>query len=332
MKKKYIGILLFFALLISSCSKDSSVTEFKPPVFQGIAYIQGSGDHIVALNLNDGDVGRIIHGKKSVTFNLSQDRTRLYIFSKDGYVKSITLATGQQSEWKRITESICDSAAGTDGNIWLIDRSMSLMVSYNPLNGEILKKISVDKGVCSITFSPDGETVYLVNNDSNSVSLLSAKNDYKLMDRIQNAGNSIHRAKLAPYGPDLWVAEGNEFKDGKPYGVGYAKTEAIPGGINVLNLTTKKVEDFILVGGNSMDLQFSTDGKYAFVVSSQLPEYDEATLSVIDVSTRRVIKHYSLCKRCHVWKGIELPNNKAFVFKVQIDPSGNKFGAAVKPE
>jgi len=98
--------------------------------------------------------------------------------------------------------------------------------------------------------------------------------------------------------------------EGKPVGVGYAKAGASPGGISIVDLTTGKVKDFIVTGGNPHDVTFTPDGKYAIAGVRQLPEQDDAALVVINTETKRVVKMYSACKSCHAVEDVEIPEDK----------------------
>lgn len=50
-----------------------------------------------------------------------------------------------------------------------------------------------------------------------------------------------------------------------------------------------------------------------------MPEYDQATLSVLDTRTVRVMRTYPLCKSCHIPEGVQLPEQKGFVSSLEVD-------------
>ncbi len=314
-----ICFFLFLLSLLPSCSSNEPLQQFRPSEFKGIAYIQVSrGSHISVLNLKTGEIGRILTGNKSQSISLSGDKKAIYAFSYNGSVRRIELLTGKSSEWKKIAGGVCNTTPGKTDAILITDPKGLRLLKYEPGTGNVKSLTSIRKGVCGIHEGKDGSRIYLTNRRLSTVSIINTP-DFKIIEEIKGAGNSIHNTMVSPSGDTLWVAEGNEFRNGKPYGVGFSKLEAMQGGINIINLQTKALEDFIIVGGNVMDLSFSSDGKYAYVISSQMPEYDEAMLTVVNVAARRVVKNYSLCKSCHIWKGVKLPGGKAFVSALQVD-------------
>lgn len=317
MGKNLLYLLMTIFLLVSCKQKQQTVKEYKPPEFKGIAFVQvRDGNHISVLNLENGDIGRIILNKKISALSLVSDINTLYVFSKDGFFKTLDLSSAKKGEWKRVASSLCD-ADTTDGRtIYLTSSREKALMLYSTEKKRIIKKIPISSGECNISVVDSKGEILLVNNKNSSVTILD-KETLSLKDRILHVGNSIHHARLSPDKKELWVAEGNEYKDGRPYGVGFAKAEAMPGGLNIVDIATRALKDFIMVGGNVEDINFSSDGKYVFVLSSQMPEYDDATLSVVDIQKGRVIKQYALCKVCHFRSGITL--DKAFVSSFQVN-------------
>lgn len=308
-----------------SCSRQAEEPQgFRPPTFSGVAFVQVSeGDHISVLNLANGELARIKTNINGKSLLLKKPENKLFIFSNDGKVKTVDISTGDQSPPRRITSASCGASILSSGEILVTDTSKGVVLRYIPSDGEISRLMPIQKGECyiSTTRREDGTHIVLSNEKAQSLRIIRLE-DLTIIKKLEGVGNSIHQAVYDPSGSGIWVSEGNEFKNGKPYGVGFAKTEAAPGGVNIINPTSGAMEDHIIVGGNLIQIIFSEDGRYAYTISSQMPEYDEATLTVIDVNSRRVIKNYALCKSCHIWKGVELPEGKAFVSSFAIDEGG----------
>jgi DNA-binding beta-propeller fold protein YncE len=329
LKRLFYVIAIVISLSLVSCEKEKG-DVYREPTFKGIVYIQGHNDHVVAINLENSNVGWIPLGKKAEAISLSEDGKVLYVLSMDGFIRMIDLVSGERSGWVSASKNICASAFGPEGNLWFLDRNESKLYVYDVKRAMVIKDRPVIEGTCGITFGQKGRKVFLTNSLSADVMVLDV-DTLKMIETIENAGNSIHGAEVYLTGKELWIAEGNEYKDGRPYGVGYAKTtEAMPGGVNVVDLDRKKMVDFIFVGGNVMDLKFSSDGRFAFLSVSQMPDYDEATLAVVDVSKRRVIKKYRICDACHNWKNVEINDGKALVGEIEIDLGARSFGKAIK--
>ncbi len=317
MGKNLLYLLMIIFLLVSCKQKQQTVKEYKPPEFKGIAFVQvKDGNHISVLNLENGDIGRIVLNKKISAISLVPEMNKLYVFSKDGFLKILDLSSAKRGEWKRVASSLCD-ADTTDGRtIYLINPEEKALLLYSTEKNRIIKKTSISSDGCSISVVESEKEILLINNRNSSIAILD-KETLSIKNRIPHAGNSIHHAKFSPDKKELWVAEGNEYKDGRPYGVGFAKAEAMPGGLNIVDVATGALKDFIMIGGNVADVNFSSDGRYVFALSSQMPEYDDATLSIVNLKKERVIKQYALCKVCHFRSGITL--DKAFVSSFQVN-------------
>ncbi|GBD98579.1 hypothetical protein BMS3Abin07_00599 [bacterium BMS3Abin07] len=314
-----MNLLAIVFLFLLSCSTGGDQPEYQPPSFKGIVYVQPvKADHVAVLNLANGETGRIGAGKSLGSISLSKSGNALDLFSVSGSVRRIDFVKHSRSKWRKVFRKPCSTATAGTGEILVTDSRRRRLYSYLPGNIKAHKEMKIARGTCGVSVSRDGKEIYLVNRLTSSIRIIR-KDGFELLTDIRSAGNSIHKALIAPSGTELWVAEGNEFRKGKPYGVGFAKVDARPGGINIVSIRSGKVEDFIIVGGNVVDLAFSGDGRYAFALSSQMPEYDEASLTVINVKKRRVIKNYALCKTCHVWKGVDIPGAKAFVSSMQVD-------------
>jgi len=308
------------AITVSCTPEQGDQLKYEPQIKrEGLAYVLvKGGNHIVVLNLDNGDIGIIDPGKDAAAMALVREKQVLTVFSADGRGRDIYLKKRAKSEWMQLTKGVCGAASGAMDKIWLTDASSRKLLLYLHEKKQINDVLSLEHNSCGIFVDPKGPGLYLVDPKRSSITVVdtSKKN---IVDTIDNAGNSIHNGAVGPGGSELWVAEGNELKDGKPYGVGYAKLTAVPGGINIIDLKTKTLKDFVFIGGNVMDVELSPDDRYAYVISSQMPEYDDATLSVVDTGTIRLRRSYQLCKSCHIPKGVQLPDQKAFVSVLEVD-------------
>jgi hypothetical protein len=317
--------LIFIATAITlSCTSDTSdqaeQAKYTPYIERnGLAFILvKGGHHIVVLNLDTGEIGTINPGNNAAAMILMRGKGVLTVFSADGQARDIDFMKGTKSEWMHVTNGVCGAASGPSGEIWLTDPLSRKLLLYNQEEKQAKDVLSLERNLCGIFADSKGSRLYLVNPKRSSITVVDAS-EMRIVDEIDKAGNSIHNGILGPGGAELWIAEGNEFKDGKPYGVGYKRRSAFPGGINIFDIKTNKAKDFIFIGGNVMDLKLSPDGRFAYVISSQMPAYDQATLSVVDTRTVRVMRLYTLCKSCHIPEGVQLPEQKAFVSDLAVD-------------
>ncbi len=325
MRQVLIILSVVCLLILSSCSSPEEPSGYRPPSFNGLAYVQArGGGHVAVLDMATGEIARIRTGIKESTLLLSRKTDELLIFGKFEGLKRINLRDGSQSDTRRLTREICSATMLASGEVLLTDPVKRSLIRFLPQDGELSPLTVLKPGECGLATmkKPDGTWIAITNSKDSSIRILRLE-DLTVVRKIGNAGNSIHGAAFPPSEKTIWVAEGNEYRNGMPYGVGFAKTDAVPGGINIVDTTTGKIVDNIIVGGNVVQISFSSDGKYAYVISSQMPEYDEATLTIIDFPKRRVIKNYALCKSCHIWKGVELKNGKAFVSSFVVDEKGS---------
>lgn len=326
MKKLFVlSLIAVAALSLSVMAGTSSAVDLK-----GIAYVQTHGGHVAVVDLETGDLKRIVHGKPSDALTLSADKKTLYVFSLDGNAKEIDLTTGKQTEWVKLGQKHCGSNIAPDGSIWVSDMKDGKVYVYDPKTKKLADSFeSGGKSICGITFSKDGKTAYVSDMPGGFISIIDV-NTKKVTGKIEGVGNFIHRARISPDGTEIWQSEGNELKGGQPYGVGYAEA-GTPGGVTIVDVKTGKVKDFILTGGNVHDVDFSDDGKYAIAGSRQIPERDDSALIVIDTKTKRVVKMYSACKKCHAAVGVTIPEDKdggrPFLCGVEV-AWGDKFPAA----
>jgi len=323
------GAVAAFAGEAMSSGKGASY-DFGPKL-SGLAYIQGHGGHVAVVNLATGDVKRIVHGKPSDAVTISKDGKMMYVFSLDGYAKEVNLVTGKQSEWTKLGYKHCGSNIAPDGTIWVSDMKDGKVYIYDPRKHKLADIIPVSKSICGITFSKDGKKAYVSDMPGGFVSIIDVKKK-KVIGKIEGVGNFIHRARLHPNGRELWQSEGNELKAGKPYGVGYAEAGGAPGGIAIVDVKSGKVKDFIITGGNPHDVDFTPDGRYALAAVRQVPERDDSAIVVIDTKTKRIVKVYSACKKCHGAIGLEIPEDKdggrAFLCAIDVNWKARDFSAA----
>lgn len=260
-------ISITIAFLVSCTSDTSEQTDqakYTPYIERkGLAYILvKGGQHIVVLNLDTGEIGKINHGSNAAAMSLNKEKQVLTVFRTDGKGRGIDLTKRTKSEWVQITNGVCGAASAPVGDIWLTDPSSRKLLLYSPVRKQSRDVLSLERGLCGLFADAKGSRLYLVDPERSLITVVDSR-EKRIIEEIGEAGNSIHNGILGPGGSELWIAEENEFKDGKPYGVGYKRRSAFPGGINIIDMKTNKVKDFIFIGGNVMDLELSPDGRYS---------------------------------------------------------------------
>lgn len=302
MRKKLFTILAVSFAMIGMVFAGSSVAVAGQ--FEGTAYVQTHGGHVAVIDLDSGELTRIWHGKPSDALNLSPDNKTLYMFSLDGYSAEVNLKTGEVSEWKQLGKKHCGSENAPDGTVWVSDMKDGKIYIYDPKKKKLADTIDVSKSICGIDFSKDGKLAYVSDMPGGFVSIVDVKKK-KVISKISGVGEFIHRARVNPAGTELWQSNGRELKDGEGF---FSQDEPDTyGNVTVIDLKTNKVKKVIPIGGNPHDVDFSKDGKYAFVASRQIPVREDSSLVVVDTETGSIVRTYALCKPCHDKMQVTIP-------------------------
>lgn len=321
-----IRTLLCFvvAAALSACDQTPDQV-YTQPVLSGKAYALAAADHIAIVDLATTDLSRIKMDKKGL--GLAIVNKQLYVLAEDG-----TLATLKNEKspppagiqpntpvqgadlrlgpWQEGLPGCVAMTAGPDNSLWLLGKNE--LKQYVPGQG-LGKSFPVKGDFSALFFGESAETIWLVSRKDSSVTPFNLTTS-QAGAAIAKVGNSVHHGLAFAGASELWLAEGNEYMDGEPYGVGYTdKAPAMPGGINVIDLKTGVQNDFIIVGGNVVDLAVNAAQNKVYAAVSQLPEYVEATLSLIDPKTRRTAAEMRLCESCHKNANVTLKRGQALV-------------------
>jgi len=310
--------LLVVGLLVLSACDRQPTEEYTPPQVAGIAYVLGDCDHIAVLDLATGGIARLKPNTPLVDIALSGDD--LVGLTPDGALVTIDRTAGTTTVIERplrTGQAMAEGAA--DGELWLLGKEE---LCHYRLGRGIEQRYSLPAPATSLFFDSKRSRLVLIDRPSSKLVVFDPQT-LTTEKTLPFAGNSVHHGRTLPPTAEYWIAEGNEYMNGEPYGVGYAKDHpAMPGGINVIDPATGKQTDFIMVGGNVVDIAFSPDGQKAYVAVSQLPEYTEATLSLINTAERRVRAEFRLCDACHMEQGVEPEREHILVRALTVDWNG----------
>lgn len=299
------------ALLLTGCDREPEQI-YKPPTFTGTAaYVAGECDHLAMLDLETQRLTRIKVGRQVADLAVAGDR--LWVLGEDGGLAGLDPDQGGDApvvDWKPISAKGLAVAAGPDGVIYVLgDRELVLVAP----DGNVLQRRPLDFAGTSLLHDGKNSRLWVLNREDGSATPISLPG-LQAGTPVAPIGNSIHQGFVPAGSGELWIAEGNEYLDGQPYGVGYKKDgPAMPGGINVIGPADGKQTDFVMVGGNVADLAESPDGSRIYAATSRLPEYTEATLSVLEAASRRVRAEFRLCDACHVEENVEVSGKNAVV-------------------
>jgi hypothetical protein len=306
-----IVISLLILALFSGCDQTPDQV-YTPPTLSGKAYVLADADHLAIVDLASTELTRIKMDKKGA--DLAIVNKQLYVLAADGTIASLK-DESTLTPWQEGLPGAVAMTTGPANSLWLLGKKE--LKPFVPGQGPG-KSLPLASEYSSLFFGEGAETVWLINREKSTATPLNLTTN-TLGATVPSIGNSVHHGQAFTGINELWLAEGNEYMDGEPYGVGYAtKGPAMPGGINVIDLKSGKQNDFIMLGGNVVDLSIhQTQGK-VYAAISQLPEYIEATLSVINVQTRRVSAEMRLCEVCHQNENITLKKGQGRVLALAI--------------
>lgn len=304
-------VFLILISLLAGCDQTPSQV-YTPPVLIGKAFVLAEVDHIAVVDLANAKLTRVKMDKKGV--DLAIINKQLYVLAADGTITSLK-DENTLNPWQEGVPGAVAMAAAPDNSLWLL--GATTLTKITPGQGPS-QSLPLAEEYSSLFFGENTETLWLVNRKTSSITPFNLATK-TLGTTITTVGNSIHQGQTFPGSNELWLAEGNEYMNGEPYGVGFAtKGPAMLGGINVIDLKTNKQNDFIMIGGNVVDLSIHPEQGKVYAAVSQLPEYIEATLSVLDSKTRRVSAEMRLCESCHQNENITLSKGQGKVLALAI--------------
>ena len=298
---------LLVPLLLAGCDQTPDQV-YTPPVLSGKAYILTAVDHIAVVDLSTTALSRIKMDKKALDLGIINKQ--LYVLAEDGTLAA--LKDGNTlGPWQEGLPGGVAMIPAQDTGFWILGQKE--LARIVPGQGET-KRLPIEGGYSALFPGEVANTVWLVSREKATATpfnLTTAKPG----PAISPIGNSVHQGFAFAGAGELWLAEGNEYLNGKPYGVGYATRgmAAMPGGINVIDLKTNRQNDFIMVGGNVVDLTITPAHDKVYAAVSLLPDYNEATLSVVSTKSRRVTAELRLCYSCHQNENIILQRGEGQV-------------------
>lgn len=306
-------ILLLLTTYVVGCDQKPEQV-YTRPVQSGKAYVLAAADHIAVVDLATTALSRIKMDKHAL--DLAIVNNGLYVLAADGTLATMKDETTLGAWQDGLSSAIAMTAAPDSKSLWLLaDKTLQQFIPGQGMG----KSISIEGSYSTFFFGESPEALWLINNQNSTATPLNLTTG-KLGPEVTNIGNSVHQGLALAGTNELWLAEGNEFMNGQPYGVGFAPpgTSAMPGGINIIDLTSGLQNDFIMVGGNVVDLSANQAQETLYSATSQLPEYVEATLSLIDLKARRVTAELRLCQSCHQEQNIILEKGQGKVLALAV--------------
>jgi len=322
LKTKHITATLM-AILLSV-----SVTENPEAKGTGFIFVSNERDHsITVLDPNTyKPVGSIDSGRRPRDMQWNQDKTKLYVAaSDDDRIEIIDVATSKIIGYIHPDEDPEMFDITPDGKMLIVSNEDDNMVSFVDIEKDkIIAQIPTGVEPEGVTVSPDGKLVYITAEVSEMVHVIDIESRKTLADIL--VGSRPRRGFFTPDGQEYWVT--NEVSgyvsviDTKTYEEkqriafkppGLREGDITPVGINInpngktayvtlghanrlalVDVATKEVRKYLVVGVRAWNVEFSSDAKNLFVVNSGSDD-----VTVIDAESEEVIKTFPVGRYPH---------------------------------
>lgn len=203
---------------------------------------------------------------------------------------------------------------------------------YDAETDQLIKKVEVGSHPAHIVFTENMKYALVTNNEDNNVSVIDLSS-YKVIQSI-STGKGPHGFRITADSQSAYIANMGEdtvsvidlvgMKESEKIVVGNTPvtTGVTPNGktlvatlnaensLAIIDLTTDKVEK-VPVGEGPAQGYIQSDGKYAFVANQGTPDKPSASVSKIDLKTKKVVATIKVGKGAH---GIVTSNDNQFVY------------------
>lgn len=159
-------------------------------------------------------------------------------------------------------------------NVAKVDSTLYLV---NLENGQVLKRITVQRGPDSLVLSADARTLYCANVYDNSVSVIDTNTNAVSTTITDTSILGPFAMALTPDGKSLYVTN---------YGNPLYPARTDNHTVTVIDTATRSVTHVIAVGPKPSGIAIAPNGRYAYVTSYE----SHGTVSVIDVPAAKAIQ------------------------------------------
>ena len=256
----------------------------------------------------------------------SQDKTKLYVAaSDDDRIEIIDVATSKVIGYVHPDEDPEMFDITPDGKTLIASNEDDNMVSFVDIETDkITAQIPTGVEPEGVTISPDGKFVYVTAEVSEMIHVIDIENTKTIADIL--VGSRPRRAFFTSDGKEYWVTNevsgyvsvintethketervtfeppGLREGDITPVGINLnpdGKTAYVTLGhanrLALVDVATKKVRKYLVVGVRAWNVEFSSDNKKLFVVNSGSDD-----VTVIDVENEEVIKTFPVGRYPH---------------------------------
>lgn len=314
MKRKLARIALLHGLLF--CCALAGPTTAKPT---GLIFVSNEKSHTLSvLDPESLQVVKTIEtSRRPRDMNFSPDQRLLYVACGDDDVIDVIdvkrLEVVDQIGTGPSPEAFALSPDGTQ--VWVSNENNATVGYLDLTTGSMIHELATGPEPEGVTLSPEGNTLYVTSEVADMVHVIDLA-DRSITDSIL-IGTRPRRTVVSPDGSELWASAelsgevyiidrstnaideviaflppGMRVSDVTPVGMAIApdgKTIVVTLGnanhLAFVNIASREVEDYLLVGSRPWEAAFSKDGSLLFVANGLSDD-----VSVIDPVKRRVVK------------------------------------------
>ncbi len=311
LKRTAVSLMMAAGLALPAASAVAEPT--------GYLFISSENDN--AVSVLDGKTYDLVRsvptGERPRDMKLSPDRSQLFVLaSRDNRVDVIDLKTLEVAYSIDTGDDPEMFDFSSDGRFFYVSNEDDALVSKVDIEArEVVMEIEVGEEPEGILVSPDGKVLYVASEVANMVHIIDTATDESLADIV--VGNRPRRFAATPDGSEVWVT--NELSgsvsilDGKAHELkhtivfepkGFRAEEVTPVGITitgdgktayvtlgranhfaVVDVASREIKDYVLVGNRAWSVALSRDESRLFVVNGLSDD-----MSVIDTGNNRVLR------------------------------------------
>lgn len=310
------ALAIFFLTLTISFSTAAFAAERDP---SQLIFVSNEKSHTVSVLKRDAFevVATIETSRRPRDMNFSHDRRLIYVACGDDDVIDVIdvekLEVVQRVDTGPSPEAFELSPDGEQ--IWVSNEANATIGLIQLASNQMDQEISTGPEPEGVTLGPEGNTLYVTSEVADMVHVVDVEKRTITENII--VGTRPRRIVVSPDESELWITaelsgevyvvdrDSNEVKEAipllppgmrvsdvtpvgmavSPHGETIAVTLGRANHVALINMASREIEEYILVGSRPWEAAYTSDGKY-LLVSNGLSD----DISIIDTKTRRAIK------------------------------------------
>lgn len=255
------------------CLAAAPITAQSPAPTRLLVLLRNAGQLAVLDPVTHQEIGRVPVVKDPHEVTVSPDARTAFVASPSEGISVVDLST--MKELRRVNPGLRSAPHDVHfvkGKVYFTAEGWKSIGAYDPAADKVDWMLGVGQnGTHMMAFAKDGNTVFMPNRASNSISVVdnvTAGPPKYDITAIPVPGKRPEGLDITPDGTQLWVVTRDD------------------GGLVIIDIATRKVLERIeLTLADANRIKFTPDGSRALILAG-----GDGTIHVIDVASRREIK------------------------------------------